>query len=509
MTITSFSFWIFLLLFVCIYYLWPSKNRWLVLLCASISFFVLASGWQMILYMLFGVVVAYIGAYAIHCSSNTKTKKFIMFIVVLLIIGELASLKYVQFAAGTIGKIAELFGKRITFDAVSVIAPIGISYYSLSLIGYVLDVYWEKYAAEKNFFKIFLFGIYFPQLTSGPITRYDEMKTEFFGERKFNHITLLYGIQRIIWGLFKKLVIANRAAIFVQTVYGNYELYNGYYIVIAVLLFALQLYADFSGCMDIIMGASQCFGVELPENFDTPFASQSVTEFWRRWHITMGNWFKDYLLYPILKSNFIQKIKKFLKKHVSKKASKEIPTYMGLFVIWVAIGIWHGGSWKFIFASGVIPGFYLVMGQVFMPIFEKINKVIGINTEARSWKMFRSVRTFLCLCTSWILISAGSLKGGFNVVKAMFANNNPWVLSDDSLYMLGLSWKDFNILYIGILIMCVVGILHKNSVNIREKLVKQNLFAQWLIMLIALFSIIILGIYGPGYDAASFIYENF
>ena len=261
--------------------------------------------------------------------------------------------------------------------------------------------------------------------------------------------------------------------------------------------------------MDIILGASQCLGVRLPENFDTPFFSETVTEFWRRWHITMGAWFKDYLLYPLLKSRVMQKLAKSAKRHLGKKRGKQVPTYLGLFCIWIAIGIWHGGEYKYIVASGLLPGFFLVMGQICHPLCQRISRLLRINTEATSWHVFRMFRTFLCLCASWIFIKANSFLDGLHVIGQMFAVSNPWILVDGSLLELGLTWLDFGLVLIGVLTLWGVGMLHRHGFHIRERLSRQNLVAQYLIMLFALFVIIIYGIYGPQFDASGFIYKNF
>lgn len=510
MTITSFSFWLFLLAAVPVYYMFPFKRfQWVLLVVYSGYFFVTVSGLPMILYLLYGVAVTWCGALLLHRIRNEKKKRAVLAVVLTLTIGELACLKYVSLAVNTTRIIAGALGREFSYQFAAIAAPIGISYYTLSMIGYVLDVYWEKYEPQGNFLKYLLFAIYFPQLVSGPITRYEQMGSQLYAGRTFDHVRVLYGIQRMLWGVFKKLVVADRAAIFVSAVYGNHATYNGYYILAAILLFALQLYADFSGCMDIICGVSECFGVSLPENFNVPFSSQTVEEFWRRWHITMGIWFKEYLLYPLLKTRAIQKMKKGLKRRFGKNAGKSIPTYMGLAVVWLAIGIWHGGDYKYIVASGLLPGFYLITGQICKPLFDRISSALRIRTDVCSWRMFRAVRTFLCMCTSWVFVRSAGFLDGLNVWKHLFAGGNPEIFFDGSLYTLGLTWQDFNVLYIGVLLMAAVGAAHKRGLPIREKIREQNMAAQWLVMMAALFAVIILGIYGPAYNASNFIYENF
>lgn len=507
MSITSFAFWIFLIAAVIVYYVIPLKYRWYVLLCASIMFFVMASGWEMLLLLLIIAADTYIGANVI-AKAEQKKRKYIIIAVILVALSELTILKYTSFFSCTINLMGNLFGADV-YPVFRFVAPLGISYFTLSAIGYVTDVYWEQYEPQRNFLKYLLYILYFPALTSGPIMRYNHMASQLYEGNRFEHKKVLFGIERILWGCFKKLVIADRLNKTVSTIFNDYSTYNGYYIVFATVLFALQLYTDFSGCMDIICGASECFGIYLPENFNAPFFSETVSEFWKRWHITMGSWFQDYLLYPVLKSSFMQKIRTFLKKKFGKKAAKTIPTYIGLIITWICIGIWHGGQYKYLVASGLLPGFYLIMGQVCEPFLARITKALRINTEAKSWHLFRMVRTFFCLCTSWIFVKAFSFLEGLKTIRAIFENHNPWIFTDGSLLQIDLDGKDYNVLWISVLILCYVEWKKYKGSNIRESLAKQNLLFQWIVLLGLLFYVIIFGIYGPNYYPVDFIYQNF
>ncbi len=301
-TVTSFSFFIFLTLALVLYYIIPMRFRWIELLAASICFFLNASPATTILHLLYGIVVTFGGALLIQNVKNAGRKKTLLVVTLLLTIGQLAYLKYLNMFVG----IDEFFVKNVGigfgWQTVKILAPIGVSYYMVTAIGYVLDVYWGTVSAEKNIFKHALFLCYFPQMTSGPFTKYTEMKKELFTAKRFSLERYTRGGVRVFWGLFKKLVIADRLATVVGTIYGDLSSYYGIYIVIGVFSYAIQLYCDFSGCLDIVLGASEMFGIKLPENFDLPFFSENVSEFWRRWHISLGVWFKEYLFYPILKS---------------------------------------------------------------------------------------------------------------------------------------------------------------------------------------------------------------
>lgn len=508
MGITTFSFWIFLIPTVLVYYTFPAKQyQWIVLLTANYIFFLLVSSWTMIPYLLWGIIIAWGGGLLVSVLKQEKARKYALIATILLLVIELAYLKYSRLGIRIYNAVASMWGGQYSFETAGILAPIGISYYTLSVIGYVIEVYWGNISAEKNLLKFSVFVTFFPQMTSGPITRYGEMRNELFCEHHFDHKKVLFGIQRILWGLFKKLVIADRVATFVTNVYADYYTYSGTWIFVAVVLFALQLYTDFSGCMDIICGASECFGISLPENFNSPFLSETVSEFWGRWHITMGAWFKDFLLYPLMKSSGIQSLRKRLKKHFGKGIAKSVPTYLCMSVVWITIGVWHGGDFKYIFASGILQGFYLIMGEMLSPLSRKVNGYI--NTEAFSWHLFRRLRTAFLLCTSWVFIRAERFLDGIKVIQAMFAEKNGYILLNDDLYTLGLSWKDFNVVYCGVLLLILVAHQKEKGIDPREELYAQNIWAQWLVMLVMLFTIIIFGIYGPGYNPVDFIYKNF
>jgi D-alanyl-lipoteichoic acid acyltransferase DltB (MBOAT superfamily) len=510
MTLTSFAFLVFVALSLFLYYSTPLRFRWVTLLTVSLAFFALSSELRSIPFLILGIVIAYIGAWLIGTKCKTASqKKIILAVTLILIITELCLLKYSNFFTNTAGLFGRLFHISVAGKSYSYLAPLGISYYTLSIIGYVLGVYWQTHDHQKNPFKFALFTCYFPRMTSGPITNYKQMESELFIGKRCCYEGVRAGFWRMLWGYFKKMVIADRLAILVNTVYADTSSYPGFYVVVAVFAFVFQLYCDFSGCMDIVLGASEMFGIHLPENFDVPFSSQSISEFWRRWHITLGVWAKDNLLYPILKSRFIQKIGVKSKKAFGKKLGKKIPTYLGLVVIWLFIGIWHGGSYKFLFLSGILPGFYLIAGDFLHPVFEKLNTALHINTQCFSFRLFRRFRTILLMCTSWIFIPAASLKAGFQAWRDMLSTVNPWLLTDDSLFLLGLDYKDFFILFIALIAVVSVEILHYKRIKIRETLKNQNIAFQWVVTMAAIFIVLIYGIYGSGYNPADFIYGGF
>lgn len=349
MSTVSFQFWVFFFVVLFLYYTVPKKIQWCVLLCSSIWFFVVTSGFKLSFVFLLYLIINWISAiksYDYEKNGRKKVKKIVYIGTVIFNIGLLILFKDLNFFTRTMNGISEMLGRPMNLPDINIIAPLGISYFALILTGYVTDVYWEKFDPERNFFKFCLFGGYFPQMSSGPFVKYDEISTSLYGGTKFNYDSCVTGGLRVIWGVFKKLVISQRLAIIVNTVYGDYHTYSGWYVVVAAVAFTLQLYTDFSGAMDIALGVSKCFGISLPENFNTPFYSTSIAEFWRRWHITLGGWLREYIFYPIQRSNAFRRLKKWCKNHWGKDYEKKfnLPMYLGMFITWFLIGAWHGGS---------------------------------------------------------------------------------------------------------------------------------------------------------------------
>lgn len=503
MSLTGSAFLLFFVILLCFYYMFPAKAQWIWLLLGSILFFISAGGIKMVLYLVYGIVVAYTGARIIERSQGQKKRFWLLCLVVFLLISELVVLKYL-FNLGNLMQSIFHFHKNI--DMWNLAAPIGISYYTLSIMGYVFDVYYESYAAEKNFLKFSLFTCYFPQLVSGPVTKYAEMAPQMFQFHKLKGRELMHGVERMIIGYLKKCVIADQLGLFVQAVYHGDMPYSGSYLIAATIAYAFQLYADFSGCMDIVLGASQAFGITLPENFHSPFFSTTLSEFWRRWHITLGVWFKEYVFYPILKSTFMQKIGKTCKKKFGKKKGKKIPTYLGLICIWLAIGLWHGGTAMYFLASGIIPGIYLIGSEIFQPFFKWIISVFHINTNCISYTFFCRIRTVLLMCLCWIFVCAGSINGGIAVIKEIIGVFNPWILLDGSLLSIGwTSTMHFIMAFLGVILIIYLDRLDYNGENFLVKLEGQNIGFQCVFWWTILFVIMYFGVFGQ----SSFIYFQF
>lgn len=389
----------------------------------------------------------------------------------------------------------------------TVIVPLGISYYTFSSVGYLLDIFWNKVKCEHNFLKLFLCISFFPTIVQGPISRYPKLMQQFDRLPGFQYERVCSGVQLMLWGFFKKLVIADRLAIYTDNMLAEVGEHAGVELVVLVIFNALNLYADFSGCMDIVCGVAETMGVELEKNFNHPFFSKTAAEFWRRWHITLGAWFKDYVYMPLAMSpGFMKRSVKIRQKH-GARAGQIFATAIPLIIVWILTGLWHGTGMDYL-AWGIYWGVLIILGAVLAPEFKKLTAFLKIDTDSFAWKLFQMVRTFCIFCGGRMLTMTGSLHGCLTLVKNMVRSPRLWVLFDDELYQYGLDRKDFSIVLVGIFLMWAVAMLQERM-KIRETLAKQPVVFRWLIYYAAFLSIIIFGVYGPGFDASSFVYGGY
>ena len=511
MSITSVNFFIILVLSVGIYYILPKTCQWYALLVYSGLFFCASSTTVTGLYLVGSVVITWICAKMILRYRENKHKKAFATLIsgIIINVGILATLKYSNFFIQNINRVLAWGGGALRFEEVKWPAPMGISFYTLMAVGYLVDSYWGTMEPSGNVLKTALFIGYYPQLISGPITRYNEIKEQLYSGHAFKYKNIAFGVQRILYGVFKKIVISSRAEILVNAIYADVEMYDGFYLWIAMFLFMVQLYTDFSGCMDIIIGASECYGIILPENFRTPFASKTVQEYWQRWHATLGAWLKDYILYPILRTQLWKNMTKWIKAHIGKKASKQIPSYLGMLCVWLLIGLWHGGNWKFIIGMGLWFWGCIALESVLDPYCKRLKSWLGIDESTYTWQLFQSVKVFILVSVGNVFFRMDSLRSSIHVLRLSVSHLNPWIFFDGSLAQLGITYGDINILLIGIVILCIAGHLQNEYGSAREWIQKQFLPFRWFIWLVLFAIILVYGNYGPEYDAASFIYGGF
>ncbi len=359
MLFTSYEFLGFVAVVILAYYLIPKKCQWPLLLAASYLFYLIA-GVDCLVYILATTVTVYFVALRIERNTLRQTaylkehkgelskdekkaykegqKKIRLrwFVCcVLLNIGILAAVKYTNFFLSNVNGILTAFGQTKQLSFFSLALPMGISFYTFQALGYLIDVYRGTVPAEKNPFRFALFVSFFPQLVQGPISRFGDLGRTLYGEHAFDARTVSYGLQRVLWGYFKKMVVADRILAAVTAIIGDTNTYGGAYVFVGMLFYTLQLYADFTGGIDITIGIAETMGITVQENFNRPYFSKSLKEYWRRWHISMCSWFRDYVFYPVSVSGFMQKFSKFARGHFGQKVGKRLPVYISSFAVWL------------------------------------------------------------------------------------------------------------------------------------------------------------------------------
>ncbi len=519
MTITSSYFLLFVAIGAIVYYITPKNWQWLELLFLSLFFYYYAGTPYTVIYLAISTLTAYISTMIMQRERNrTECRRAVLqmavFIALSVNIGLWFILKGRDIWSFFVRGMQEHFyiPQVDTLLNVQLISALGMGYYTLQIIGYIVDCYWETARPQKNPFKLFLFTVYFPQLTTGPISRYDQLKV-LYDKHKFNYQNIAFGAQRILWGFVKKIVLAERVGILVSAIVNSPETYTGFYSWIAILLYPLQMYADFSGCMDIVLGVSELFDIRLAENFRNPFFARTSQEFWQRWHITLGAWAKDYVLYPLLKTSPIIKIGKLCRKRFGKKAGKFLVNALGMFVLWLVMGIWHGGL-KYIVGVSLWYWMILMLGDLSAPFFKKVTLFLHMKTDSFSWRIFQSGRTYLIYAVGAAFFNQGVYKGMAMLLDACQVISrknyaNPWIFFDGSILTTGITYRDINIILFTTLLLIIVGCLREKYGCARIWIKNQSFLFRWFIWIGLFVFVLIYGEYGPGYSAAEFIYQGF
>lgn len=441
-------------------------------------------------------------------SLFTKKKRIILAFGIVLTLSMLIILKYFDFFAEAINHIrgAAYTGEKISI--LHLITPIGISFYTLQAIGYMADVYWGKTSAEKNYFKLLLFLCFFPTVMEGPICSYTNIKSSLFSGERLKSDNLVYGSIRIVWGLFKKIVVADRLYVIVTALFDSGQSYSGAYIIIAAISYTIQLYMEFSGCMDIVIGSGQLFGIILPENFRQPFLSKNASEFWRRWHITLGVWLKTYIFYPVSMSALVKKWNQFGKEKLNKHVTMIVMSAIALFPVWVCNGLWHGAGWNYIF-YGMYYFVVIMLELILEPVGKGITNTFKIPENNKLISFFKIFKTWIIIFIGELFFRADSLTQGFDMFFAMFKDFHLSTFTDGSIYSLGLGRADFLVAVVGAIIVFAVGIIREKHENILEIISEKRLYIRWTIYISLILAVIIFGAYGAGYMEVDFIYANF
>ena len=524
MSITSFAFLGFLLAALIVYYLLPGKFKWLALLTAGLVYYWFAAGRAM-LWLFYTAFTVYGGARALEFLAARKKaaafeknaqalrrldrcRKAVCALVCAANFAVLYALKYWNFTAEMLQPLAgRLFhGAQIPLSAL--LLPMGISFFMFQSVGYVVDVYRGKYPAERSFLKLLLFVSFFPQMIQGPISRYDDLAPRLFASRKLNYTDLKYGIQLAMWGYFKKLVIADRAAVLVNAVMGDPRAYPGVIQAVAIAFYCIQLYGDFSGGIDVVRGVAKMFGIDLAENFRQPIFARSLTDFWRRWHITLGAWMRDYLFYPLSLSKPFGRLGKFARRHFKGKFGRIFATSLATFVVYFVIGVWHGANWRYI-AFGFWNGGLITLSLLLADPFTKLKKRLHINEQAHWYVLFQILRTNLIVFFGRYITRAPRLLTAGGMVKDLFFRPGISALWNGTLLTLGLSTFDFSAVLLGTAAVLGAEFAKERGVHLRQALEKRSFFVQWAAIWIPLLVLLCFGILRGGNISSGFIYQQF
>ena len=497
----------FLPLCLAAYQIAPQKWRRRVLLGFSYLFFWLLSG-KLIVYLLGTTVFVHcMGIWLDSIRSEKKKARRVLTLGILVLLGVLAYLKYYNFF---VENVTGIFGNALPFTLAEkkILMPVGISFYTLQAIGYMADVYWGKIRAEEKLEKTALFLAFFPQIMEGPICRHSDTCDALYSGRPLEAENLTNGYIRIFWGLFKKKVIADRLAIGVDAIFGNYTSYSGFMVAFAAVAYTVQLYMEFSGCMDIIIGSGQLFGVTLPENFRQPFCAQSAAEFWRRWHITLGTWFKTYIFYPVSMSAPVKRWNQYGRKHFGKYVTMLGTSAMALFPVWLCNGLWHGARWSYIF-YGMYYFTLILAGIAVEPVRDRILQAFHISERSVGLKFMRIAKTWVIIFTGELFFRADGLRAGIYMFRSMFRNFDLGNLTDGSLLELGMTKADLIAVVVGCVAVAVVGFIKERGTNVRISLDRKPVFMRWSFYYVLILAVIVIAAYGDGYQAVDMIYAGF
>lgn len=530
MLFTSYGFILFVAFTVGVYYSVPKRFQWIVLLAASYCFYFIA-GPSYVLYILATTVSTYLTgkwimalttkqkAYLVahkaslskeekkHYKSKIKKKQWHLLVACLFFnFGILAVIKYGAFVVENINGVIGSFGgtKQLTFMRLAL--PLGLSFYTFQTMGYIIDVYRGKYKAEANIFKLALFISFFPQLIQGPISRFDDLKETLFKQHDFQWRNITSGMERVGWGYFKKVVIADRLLVGVNTLIQDVDTYRGAFVFVAMLFYAYQLYADFTGGIDITIGIAQMLGIRIKENFERPYFSKSIEEYWRRWHITLGTWFKEYLFYPISVCKPMLKLSKRSRHLLGDQIGKRIPVYIATISVWFTTGLWHGAHWNFI-VWGLVNCFVILVSQECKPLYIKFHERFDVK-EKVYFRVFQVIRTILLMSSIRLFDCYRDVGTTFKMFGSMFTTWNWHTLGKGTLLNIGLTGADYMVLSVGLIVMVWVSLLQRKG-SVRDMIHSKPTYIRYTIRYAVIIAIIIFGAYGVGYDASQFIYNQF
>lgn len=466
----------------------PQKHRWMVILGASICFY-LSYDVRYFLFLLFIALSTFLGA---RFGRNKRRNRENLWICILANVGIWFAIKGLPWVGNYLNAVLEKFPGDFRISIPVFMVPIGISYYVLLAISYVVDVYKKKIEPERNFCKYLLYLSYFPAVVQGPISKYGQIRTQLTAGKRVNYDEVRKSLLLIMLGLIKKMVIADRIAIFANYCFGNYSELKGVILYLGAISYSIQLYMDFSGCVDICRGVSAMFGIDLIDNFNGPYFAKSIKEFWSRWHISLSTWLKDYIYIPLGGNR-----KGKLRKHIN------------LLVTFFVSGVWHGSGLNYI-VWGLLQAVYQIVGEYTYNVRKRINECLGIRLNSFSSNVYRTIITFNLTTFSWIFFRSGRLLNAIQYIKQMFAGVEVWKIFDGTLFVEGLNVSQFSIVILNIIFIAVIEYLKvKRELCIMDTIFKTHVIVRWSIYMLLIFDVILFGVYGHGYDMTGFLYGGF
>lgn len=497
MLFNSMHFFVFFPVVLLIYYIIPQKVRYIWLLICSYYFYMCWNAKYALLIGTSTVVTFFSGIFIEYFNEkdNITIKRWgtrgTVFLSFFINLGILIVFKYLDWI---LGNINILFRQDITMPF-NLVLPVGISFYTFQALSYTVDVYRKEITAEKNILKYALFVSFFPQLVAGPIERSGnllEQVRNLSTRKMWNGSKVTEGFIIMVWGYFMKLVIADRISILVDNVFDFYFMHNSVALIMGAIGFSIQIYCDFASYSTIAIGAAKIMGFELMENFDTPYFSRSIKEFWRRWHISLSGWFRDYLYIPL----------------GGNRRGKN-RTHVNIMITFFVSGLWHGASWHYVVWGG-IHGLYQVIGAILTPIKRKIIKRCNVNTNAISYRIGQTLLTFMMVGIAWIFFRAETLVDALKYIVRMFGHLDPWSLFNGDIYTYGLNHYQMNILVFSLILLFMISLIRKvKKLNVAEFLMTQGFVFRWGTVLFLILFIYVFGMYGEGFDAKQFIYFQF
>lgn len=508
-----------------LYNLIPRKARPILLLIGSFGFFFAISKF-LIAFLLLSVLTVYFTARKLNALDNKRDevlktaekeakkeikaqykryKKRWIALGVAVNVSCLIAFKYLNFFGMNLFGLINLFGAGLQFKLFTFAAPIGISFYTLQAIAYILDVYYNKIQAEKNVLKLALFLSFFPQIMEGPIARYADTADALYSGEKVKYADFCFGYQRIFYGFLKKFIIADRLNFLVNNVFDNYKDFSGTAIAIGVIGYTVMLYMEFSGTMDVVIGIGEIFGVKIPENFKQPFFAKSISEFWTRWHISLGLWFKDFIFYPVSLSKGVKKITTAMRKKLGNVYGPLVSGSIALAAVWFLNGLWHGAGYTFLF-YGLYQFVMILSGNLFEPVIKTTCSKLHINRENVFYRIFRSVKMTLLVFVGELFFYAKTVPQGFAMLGKIFTSVR---FSGKEILSLGMDLNDYLIVFVALIFVFVIGLLNEKNICIRSEIAKQNIAVRWALYYLLILSVILFGAYGPGYVPVDPIYADF